>query len=394
MVLPIGSYFSWARGAEPKPPAPTPEDRYSRRITRNLSWQQPATGDKQERYGQLVGSMRMGKKLGERPVTLSLPTRGLDGLQECVRIEDNLRRTSRHLDTCSERIDEMRDSAIHIRQELEGLQQLLATMGKKAVRRDTVHVGAEDFVIKRVGVVDDPTERPPSATPQRVESHPAQCSPVQQTMAESPQVESPPVEPIQTQQIPAQESPAESPLAQSIEPEQTFTESASYTTSAIQRSATETRIEKPPSSQSALVELNTSAESLVRISEESSRPDDAVDMDLTPTDQPRGVASSDQKTQQQQQAPRFSRTRPSQEESLVQNTTQLTPDENKHRQTPRSLRSNPVQKRFPIQSGDPLFTRVPKDTSILTPRRASLKPVLGSNKVSQMTQFWSKMDGT
>lgn len=400
--MPIGSYFSWARGSRSRPTTPAPSDRYSGRVTRTPSWQEAAIGDKQERYGRDVDSYRTRMRSGERPIMS--PVRGLDALQECFWIEDNLRLTGRRLDLCSDRLDQMRDSAALIRQDLEDFQSLLASMEKRGKAHADVQlteaqqeVGTEqgDKVKGTEGRLTEPP-RAQSTTDQRQTSEP---SPVEQPAVQPADQSLPGLRKLQSppEEFPAEELPTEEIPAQSIEIEELVEGSASYTTAPMEPPATETLVESPPSPQRALRHLNSSTERLPTVEEEILRPvTTTANLDRTHLTQSVDDGATPDGKEQQQQSPQSLPTNSPQERSLRPTVAQTKSDEKQQQQqqqTPRSLRSKAVQKRFPISVQGPPPTRGPKAMHNLAPRRASLKPVIGMNKVSQMTQFWSKMDG-
>ncbi|KAJ4388027.1 hypothetical protein N0V93_008632 [Gnomoniopsis smithogilvyi] len=154
-MRPIGSYFGWARGSDSRTSTPAPDDLHPRRTSRQLSWQKSPSE-------------------GKKP-----PFRSLDGLQECFWIEDNLRHTGRQLDTCSERLHGMCDSASRIREELEDLKRMLAAMRTKGgARRDMRDSGSKDSI-------ESPSERPLSFETWTVESSPTQSIQYRETSDET-----------------------------------------------------------------------------------------------------------------------------------------------------------------------------------------------------------------
>lgn len=100
----------------------------------------------------------------------------------------------------------------------------------------------------------------------------------------------------------------------------------------------------------------------------------------------------EEEEQQQPQKSRSARTSSSEQGYLTHTVAGVASNEEGHQRTPRSLRPNPVQKRFPLaRAGQPPIARS-GTTQTLVAKRASLKPVIGQRKVSQMTQFWSQKE--
>lgn len=372
-MRPIGSYFGWTRGSDSK--TSTPTDTPSRRVSQRVLWDAASPTD-------------------ERQLS---PFRGLDGMQECFWIEDNLRHTGRQLDTCSAKLHRMSDSAIHIRKELEDLQKILAsirTRGGSGARRDVQDTAPKDLDEK--------------LTPN------------------SP--------------LPGQEK-IESTSPQSIQFQDISSESASYTTASIQTVDDREMIteEKASVAQHAPEYVNIFPDILGSIEEESLPQQDAGEEDyddLTAPDVPVEEAVTEEvvaeeaglkkdkkeensrqtcesvestalqgadalqdaeatpKETDQPQTPRPVQSSPSEQNLAPQTAAALKMDDEEHRRTPRSLRSNPVQKRFPFAAAGNSAAGASRAGHPITSNRASLKPVIGQKKVSQMTQFWSQKMGT
>lgn len=361
-MRPIGSYFGWTRGSDSR--TSTPTDTPSRRVSTQILWESSPT---EERLS---------------------PFRGLDGMQECFWIEGNLRHTGRQLDTCSERLNRMSDSAIHIRKELEDLQRILASMrtrGGGGSRRDSRDTAPKDL-----------DEKSPQSSP-----------------LPSPQK-------------------AESPPAQSIEFQDFSPKYASYTTASVQTidESEVTSEEKATVPQHAPEYLNVLPEVLDSIEEESlpQNDTDEEDEDLTASSLPAEKAGSEEdeqeeesqlsprsvelsalqegdapqdvaeeileKEEQRPQTPPPMLSSPPEQNHPSQTAAGSTIDDEEHQRTPRSLRPNPVQKRFPFAAAGHSAAGGSGTKHGMLSNRASLKPVIGQKKVSQMTQFWSQKMGT
>lgn len=307
-------------------------------------------------------------------------------MQECFWIEDNLRHTGRQLDTCSEKLHRMSDSAIHIRRELEDLQKILAsirTRGGSGSRRDV-----RDTIPKDLDEKSTPDS--PLPGPEKIES----------------------------------------PSPQSIQFQDFSSESASYTTASIQAVDEREVIaeEKAPVAQHPPEYVNVFSEILESIEEESlSQKDAGEGENMSAPDLPVEEAGEEEH-KEEENSRRTSRSvesttvqkpdalkddneakfekaeekpqtlRPIQastpEQNLIPQTAAASKmDDQEHQRTPRSLRPNPVQKRFPFATAGHSAAGAPKAGHPIASNRASLKPVIGQKKVSQMTQFWSQKMG-
>lgn len=329
MVRPIGSYFSWARSSDYRASTPTPNDVYSKRVPRQLLWQNATTSDKQNMDGRLVDKTRTENNPGE-DCKVS-PFQSLDGMQECFWLEDNLQYTRRQLNICSERLDQMCDSANHIREELEDVQKLLASLGKRGgAHRDMVEADATKELD------GEQTRRLLSSQPQMIESY-------------------------SDQSVTVQDAP---------------TEFASCTTDPVQVAdeSEGNSVGKSSQPQQALGYPDMDRARLKSVEEESFQPDKSVEKDTTTSILNEYVAGSKDERHQQTRQPK--QPSPSQQTCHPLTIPGTIPNEVEHQRTPRSLRAT---------------SRRTRPSHPLASKRASLKPVIGQKKVSQMTQFWSNM---
>lgn len=130
MTRTIGSYFFWPKGRKaPAPSNNTPQsedDNTRSRLRASVqAWPQASKPSSDE--------MKTNQALSN-PVPSMWP-QGLDEMQQCFWIEDNLKRASQQLCNCSDRLDVMRLSAMRIRHDLEVIQSNLKALNEKESRR-------------------------------------------------------------------------------------------------------------------------------------------------------------------------------------------------------------------------------------------------------------------
>lgn len=363
-MRPIGSYFGWSRGSDSK--TSTPTDTPSRRVSTQILWESSPT------EGRLS------------------PFRGLDGMQECFWIEGNLRHTGRQLDTCSERLNRMSDSAIHIRKELEDLQKILASMrtrGGGATRRDAPETEPRNLE-------EQPKQSSPVPTPEKIESPSPQAIQFQDISPQSPSYTTASVQTIEEREVIT--GGMESPTHHVPEYLNVFPEilDSIEEESLPQNDALDEAEDLPKSS--PLAEEGGSKEE--QDEEDSQWTPRSVESSaaLQEADDPQDVAETKLKKEEEQ----LKTHRPVQPSPPEQNRPSQTAagstmvDEEEHQRIPRSLRPNPVQKRFPFSAAGHSAAGGSRSTHTKLSNRASLKPVIGQKKVSQMTQFWSQKMGT
>lgn len=161
MVRNFRAYFSWNKNSLPSPSpsesrtqTPTPDDKSVRSVTPSLkAWGRSPHNPKEDAHRQQIISWRAEHNLGEDIVSPPQRRQGLDELQECFWIKDNLVRTDHQVTACSKRLDQMQDSAIRIRHELESIQAELAAL----VNRQRPRIDLESLRAQ----TREPVELPP-----------------------------------------------------------------------------------------------------------------------------------------------------------------------------------------------------------------------------------------
>lgn len=363
-MRPIGSYFGWTRGSDSRNSTPT--DTPSRRVSQQLLWDATSTDER-----------------------LS-PFRGLDGMQECFWIEDNLRHTGRKLDTCSERLNRMSDSAIHIRKELEDLQNILASMRTRGggARRDSRETGPKDLDGKS-------PQSSPLPSPEKIESPSAQSIEFQDISPESASYTTASVQTIDEREMIPDEK-VSVPHQHAPEYLNVFPEILdSIEEECLPQNDTGEEEEEDLTVSSLSVEEAGSKED--KQEEESQQTPRSVESSALQEDEKalQDVAEANlEKVEEQPQTPRPMQLSPPEQNHTSQTAVESTIDDEEHQRTPRSLRPNPVQKRFPFAAAGHSAAGGSRATRTMLSNRASLKPVIGQKKVSQMTQFWSQKMGT
>ncbi|KAJ4415549.1 hypothetical protein N0V82_007271 [Gnomoniopsis sp. IMI 355080] len=272
----------------------------------------------------------------------------------------------------------MRDSASYIREELEELRGLLTTMkNRERARRELENSGPK--------VSDEnPSARLLPSEPRTVESSPAQPFQVEEAFAEpvsytytteSIQIFGEREDDILERRAPPQHPP-ECPnifpdILDSIEEEDLLLESVA-----------ETNVTAPSSADD---EEEVQQQTLLLVQSSPSQENDP----------PQNSLRADVEEEVDLQTPRSVQPTSFEDKHLMETIVGAVLNEEDHQRTPRSLRPpNPVQKRFPFASeGEPASRRL-RTTHRQVSNRASLKPVIGQRKVSQMTQFWSQKMAT
>lgn len=359
-MRPIGSYFGWTRGSGSRNSTPT--DTPSRRVSQQLLWDATSTDER-----------------------LS-PFRGLDGMQECFWIEDNLRHTGRKLDTCSERLNRMSDSAIHIRKELEDLQSILASMRTRGggARRDARDNTPKDLDEKL-------PQSSPLPSPDKIESPPAQSIEFQDISAKSASYTTVSVQTMDEREVLTEEKasvPQHAPEDLNVFPE------------ILDSIEEESLPQNDTGEEENLIALTLPAEEASskenEQEEESQQSSQSIESSaLQEGDAPQDVAEANlEKEEEQPKTLQPMRLSPPKQNHPSQTAAGSTMYDEEPQRIPRSLRPNPVQKRFPFAAAGHSAAGGSRAPQTRLSNRASLKPVIGQKKVSQMTQFWSQKMGT